>query len=154
MLGDRSRNGSLIKANSPLLEYATMSGAGKSRWGRLLKRNQSFQPYAVSRIGLNFNGGTGGGTDGTETEYLSEQKGFSLKQIMATLLFTRGLLQCDPDYFRGGEEWLKGLTVTIVLDAVFKSFTSGSANKSILVVHVDADHKEIAKIGARLGCED
>ncbi|CAJ1454187.1 unnamed protein product [Effrenium voratum] len=141
MLGDRSRNGSLIKANSPLLEYATMSGAGKSRWGfeveRLLKRNQSFQPYAVSRIGLNFNGGTGGGTDGTETEYLSEQKGFSLKQIMATLLFTRGLLQCDPDYFRGGEEWLKGLTVTIVLDAVFKSFTSGSANKSILVVHVD-----------------
>ena len=44
----------------------------------LLKRSQSFQSYAVSRIGLNFNGGTGGGTHGTETEYLLEQQGFFL----------------------------------------------------------------------------
>ncbi|CAJ1412313.1 unnamed protein product, partial [Effrenium voratum] len=142
MLGDRSRSGSLTKADSPLLEYATMSGAGKSRWGfeveRLLKRNQSFQSYAVSRIGLNFNGGTGGGgADGTETEYLFEQQGFSLQQIMATLLLARGLLQCSPDSFRGKENWLRALRVNTVLDAVFKSFAHSSERKSILVVHVD-----------------
>ncbi|CAJ1461078.1 unnamed protein product [Effrenium voratum] len=142
MLGDRSRSGSLTKADSPLLEYATMSGAGKSRWGfeveRLLKRNQSFQSYAVSRIGLNFNGGTGGGeADGTETEYLFEQQGFSLQQIMATLLLARGLLQCSPDRFRGKENWLRALRVNTVLDAVFKSFAHSSERKSILVVHVD-----------------
>ncbi|CAJ1362675.1 unnamed protein product [Effrenium voratum] len=71
MLEYRSRSGSLHKADSPLLEYATMSGAGKSRWGfemeRLLKRHQSFRSYAVSRIGLNFNRGAGeGGVDGSQ----------------------------------------------------------------------------------------
>ncbi|CAJ1429913.1 unnamed protein product [Effrenium voratum] len=140
MLGVRSRSGSLAKADSPLLEYATMSGAGKSRWGfeveRLLKRDQSFNSCAISRIGLNFNGGTGaGGADGTETEYLWKQN-IDLEQIMATLLLARGLLQCSPAKLR--EDWSKGLTVNTVLDAVFKSFTNSSAaNKSILVVHVD-----------------
>ncbi|CAJ1374637.1 unnamed protein product [Effrenium voratum] len=142
MLEYRSRSGSLNKADSPLLEYATMSGAGKSRWGfemeRLLKRHQSFRSYAVSRIGLNFNGGAGaGGVDGAETQYLFEQN-FSLQQIMATLLLARGLLQCSPDSIRGKENWFRLLSVNTVLDAVFKSFSHSSAgNKSILVVHVD-----------------
>ncbi|CAJ1414044.1 unnamed protein product [Effrenium voratum] len=142
MLEYRSRSGSLHQAYSPLLEYATMSGAGKSRWGfeieRLLKRHESFRSYAVSRIGLNFNGGTGaGGADGTAAQYLFEQN-FSLQRIMATLLLARGLLQCSPASFRLTENWFRWLSVNTVLDAVFKSFSRSSAgNKSILVVHVD-----------------
>ena len=46
----------LNKADSPLLEYATMSGAGKTRWSfqveRLLKGDKDFSDCAVLRVGL------------------------------------------------------------------------------------------------------
>eukprot|EP00971_Amphidinium_carterae_P315901 6279509-Amphidinium_carterae.1 len=54
----------LDKQHVPLIDYATMSGAGKSRWGfaaaRFLAAKKSSMD--VRRIGLNFNGGTGAGS--------------------------------------------------------------------------------------------
>ena len=51
--------GMLNKADSPLLEYATMSGAGKTRWGfqvaRLLREDENFKKCVILRVGLNFN---------------------------------------------------------------------------------------------------
>ena len=130
----------LNKADSPLLEYATMSGAGKTRWGfqveRLLEGDKDFSDCAVLRVGLNFNGGSGGGdADRTEAVHLLSTKQFSYQQTMASLLFARGLLECSPDAVRHEAEWLRGLTTREVLDALFES--APEADTRILVVHVD-----------------
>ena len=114
----------LNKADSPLLEYATMSGAGKTRWGfqveRLLKGDDEFRDCAVLRVGLNFNGGSGGGdADRTEAVHLISTQNFSEQQTVASLLFARGLLECSPDAVRHKVDWLRGLTTKEVLDALF-----------------------------------
>ncbi|CAE7585879.1 tea3 [Symbiodinium sp. CCMP2592] len=128
----------LNKADSPLLEYATMSGAGKTRWGfhveRLLKAE--LPDCAILRVGLNFNGGSGGGdADRTEAVHLLSTQNFSDQQTMACLLFARGLLQCSPDAVRHFAAWLRGLTTPDVLDALFES--APEADTRILVVHLD-----------------
>ena len=130
----------LNKADSPLLEYATMSGAGKTRWGfqveRLLEGDKDFSDCAVLRVGLNFNGGSGGGdADRTEAVHLLSTQQFSPQQAMASLLFARGLLECSPDAVRHKADWLRGLTTREVLDALFES--APEADTRILVVHVD-----------------
>ena len=130
----------LNKVDSPLLEYATMSGAGKTRWGfqveRLLKGDDEFRDCAVLRVGLNFNGGSGGGdADRTEAVHLISTQNFSERQTMASLLFARGLLECSPDAVRHKVDWLRGLTTKEVLDALFAR--AHEADTRILVVHVD-----------------
>lgn len=130
----------LNKVDSPLLEYATMSGAGKTRWGfqveRLLKGDDEFRDCAVLRVGLNFNGGSGGGdADRTEAVHLISTHNFSKQQTMASLLFARGLLECSPDAVRHKVDWLRGLTTKEVLDALFAR--AHEADTRILVVHVD-----------------
>ena len=130
----------LNKVDSALLEYATMSGAGKTRWGfqvqRLLEGDKDFSDCAVLRVGLNFNGGSGGGdADRTEAVHLLSTQQFSPQQAMASLLFARGLLECSPDAVRHKADWLRGLTTREVLDALFES--APEADTRILVVHVD-----------------
>ena len=132
--------GMLNKADSPLLEYATMSGAGKTRWGfqvaRLLREDENFKKCVILRVGLNFNGGSGGGdADRTEAVNLLQTHRFSSQQIMASLLFARGLLERSPDDFRGQESRLQHLRLRTVLDALFAS--AQEAGTRILVVHLD-----------------
>ena len=148
--------GKLDKSDSPLLEYATMSGAGKSRWGfeveRLLRR--ACNNASVGRVGLNFNGGTGGGSadKSTAEEWSGTDHKMGLDRVMAALLLARGLLQCSPEDLRGAERWLEKLPCDMVIDALFTKMPNAEGNKSkILVVHVD----ELALLtlpGAELFC--
>ena len=140
MMHESFKLGRLNKVDSALLEYATMSGAGKTRWGfqveRLLRQDENFEKSVILRVGLNFNGGSGGGdADRTEAVYLLQKHGFSLQQIMASLLFARGLLERSPDEFRGQEKRLQRLRIRTVLDALFAG--AQEADTRILVVHLD-----------------
>ena len=45
------------------LEYATISGTGKSRYVMHQFGQEKFQNIPMSLVGLDFNGGTGGGSD-------------------------------------------------------------------------------------------
>ena len=132
--------GTLNKVDSPLLEYATMSGAGKTCWGfqvaRLLREDEYFKKCVILRVGLNFNGGSGGGdADRTEAVNLLRAYRFSSQQVMASLLFARGLLECSPDEFRHQASRLQRLRLRTVLDALFVS--AQEADTRILVVHLD-----------------
>ena len=52
------------KQNYHTIEYATISGAGKSRYVlRQLGGDSKFHNIPMSLVALNFNGGTGGGCD-------------------------------------------------------------------------------------------
>ena len=135
MLNNRDSNGVLENAHSLILEYATLSGAGKSRWGfeveRLLQR--AFPQSSVLRVGLNFYGGTGGGAADRTFTIWAKEHDLDLGTTMAALLLARGILTWSPEKLWQAD--LQTLSTKTVIDTIFK--TSDDDGQRFLIVHVD-----------------
>ena len=70
------------------IEYAIISGAGKSRWGfRLCKEIATKLSCDVRMVAVNFNGGSGGGSDCSSVS----GKNTSASAAASRLLLSRGL---------------------------------------------------------------
>ena len=124
------------KQNYHTIEYATISGAGKSRYVlRQLGGDSKFHNIPMSLVALNFNGGTGGGCD------LRSVQGTTLPtNAMSRLLLSRGLFGVHPDMpfltgLRVSDESLPPLQQ--VIDALFLDRFSDPSGEGLLVVHLD-----------------
>ena len=124
------------KQNYHTIEYATISGAGKSRYVlRQLGGDSKFHNIPMSLVALNFNGGTGGGSD-----LSSVQETTLPTNAMSRLLLSRGLFGVHPDMqfltgSRMSDESLPPLQQ--VIDALFLDRFSDPSGEGLLVVHLD-----------------
>ena len=76
------------------LEYATISGAGKSRFVLHQFGRKKFKNIPMSLVGLNFNGGAGGGSDTDSVIETILDEGVDV--AMSRLLLSRGLFGVRP----------------------------------------------------------
>lgn len=120
------------KVNIHTLEYATISGAGKSRFVLRQLGQPLFRNIPMNLVALNFNGGTGAGSDTPSVLSSTAEK------AMSRLLLSRGLFSTDPDMLFVNKTKLPDESlpqVNTVIDALFEDrFTSG---EGLLVVHLD-----------------
>jgi hypothetical protein len=129
------------KQNSPIFDYATISGAGKSRWGFHVPQFLADEHKDVKRCGINFNGGTGEGP--SDRNFVTWARGENIQcpwmKIMAGLLLARGLLKCSPEVIMHNPAWIFDLPPKIVIDALFSNdaWSSQEGVIKVLVVHVD-----------------
>jgi hypothetical protein len=122
------------KYNCRTIEYATISGAGKSRFVLRQLGEPFFNNIPMSLVALNFNGGTGGGSDFQTDENMTPEK------AMSRLLLSRGLFCVHPDML-----FLTGIRVpdqslppaNQVLDALFLDRFTEPRGEGLLVVHLD-----------------
>jgi hypothetical protein len=122
------------KYNCRTIEYATTSGAGKSRFVLRQLGEPKFHNIPMSLVALNFNGGTGGGSDLVRDENITAEK------AMSRLLLSRGLLGVHPDML-----FLTGIRVpdqslppvNQVLGALFLHRFTEPSGQGLLVVHLD-----------------
>jgi hypothetical protein len=124
------------KGNCHTLEYATISGAGKTRFVLRELGEPRFHDIPMSLVALNFNGGSGGGSDIS----LIDTSTTSPEIAMARLLLSRGLFGTAPGMIflsRTGHCVLDDALplVGAVIDALFDDrFENG---EGLLVVHFD-----------------
>jgi hypothetical protein len=88
----------------------------------------------MSLVALNFNGGTGGGSD------LIQDKNTTAEKAMWRLLWSRGLLGVHPDmlFLTGVQVPDQSLPpVNQVLDALFLDRFTTPSGQGLLVVHLD-----------------
>jgi hypothetical protein len=124
-----------------VLEYATISGAGKSRWlfhafkeAKFKTWGEDSPPFQVSVLHTNFNG-----ADDSVDCRMTERPGLGVDCAIARLLLSRGLFECKSDmtWLTNGKEFPDDQlpNVEAIIDAVFESrFKDG---KGLLVVHLD-----------------
>ena len=130
------------KVNCHTLEYATISGAGKSRFVLRELGKPRFHDIPMTLVALNFNGGSGGGSD---TSLITSSTTTAVT-AMSRLLLSRGLFSTPPSMLfvtRTGQpvpdSSLPG--VTEVIDALFadrfKDPSGKHTGEGLLVVHLD-----------------
>ena len=125
------------KTNYQTVEFATISGAGKSRFVLRELGKPTFHDIPMSLVTLNFNGGTGGGSD---TPLI---KSSTAAKAMSRLLLSRGLFSTSPDLSFVTQQPLPddeiGATVNTVIDALFmdRFKVPTAAGQGLLVVHLD-----------------
>jgi hypothetical protein len=130
------------KGNCHTLEYATISGAGKTRFVLKELGKPLFHDIPMSLVALNFNGGSGGGSDTP----LITSPSTTPDIAMSRLLLSRGLFCTAPGLTfvtRTGQPVHDDAlpNVTTVIDALFADrFKDPNGNQSgegLLVVHLD-----------------
>jgi hypothetical protein len=122
------------KHNCRTIEYATISGAGKSRFVLRQLGEPKFHDIPMSLVALNFNGGTGGGSDLRSGEEKTPEK------YMSRLLLSRGLLGVHPDMkFLTGERVPDQSLPDAkqVIDALFLDRFTDPPGEGLLIVHLD-----------------
>eukprot|EP00978_Attheya_sp_CCMP212_P017128 scaffold45487_cov40-Attheya_sp.AAC.2 len=117
-----------------VMEYATISGAGKTRWLFNAFKNWQHDGLKASVVHINFNGAD----NSTDCLYVQEV-GVSAEDAISRLLLSRGVLECSADL-----KWITEAPlpdkmlprVSEVVDALFEA-RFGEVGKGLLIVHLD-----------------
>ena len=122
------------------LEYATISGAGKSRLVMHQFGQKKFKDIPMSLVGLNFSGGTGGGSD-TDSVIETILDG-GVDVAMSRLLLSRGFFGVHPQMKIFNHDVPLPdpslPTVHVVIEALFQDrFPADPVCQGLLVVHLD-----------------
>ena len=130
------------KQSKVVVEYATISGAGKTRW--MFQAFRKWSHYisdgtqlTASVVHLNFNS-----ADGSNDCLHTRDSMIEPEDAVARLLLSRGLFESDPSLTWMGQGPVPESDLprpSVIVDALFNSlFAEG---KGLLVVHLDELHK-------------
>jgi hypothetical protein len=117
-----------------VMEYATVSGAGKTRWMFNAFKRWEYGSLKASVVHINFNGAD----NSTDCLYVQGAH-VTPEAAIARLLLSRGVFECSADLtwimdFPLHDKVLPPLQV--VLDALFEA-RFGVAGSGLLVIHLD-----------------
>lgn len=133
------------KKTKVIVEYATISGAGKSQWLFQAFKTWSYikdsTQLTSSIVPLNFNG-----ADSSNNCLKTWKPTVQPKAALAWLLLSRWLFKCTPDLTwigKGPVPDAKLFPVSVIADALFKSLLV--EGKGFLVVHFDELHLYVTK---------
>jgi len=123
-----------LKMQNPAFEYSTISGAGKSTWGFHIQSvlEKAFPDCIISRVSLNFNGGTGAGSDKGDFQDIKNENDVDIP--LARALFARGCLETTPGNVKGFSQSSRK-----VIDLLCQLARGGHdpSQKLLLYIHLD-----------------